>query len=661
MDTKRAAAGTESSPPLQPRFGNNIRPSVRIISPAPSYLPTTYVTPNVCVTWAGSDSDGVFTNDPVKYKYTLLTTSTPVTIDEAIYNPSAIAQYYAPIAWAGWDSTSSDTTFARLLGLPPNTDQLFVVTAFDEAGDYDSTFTLTENMLRLRVLVAATSGPVITMASTNFSYTYNSGGWFDSPQRTANVEMPWGVPLTFNFFAQPLEGNDIICYRWVLDPSNLLDQTPRSDEMTDLHHWSQCSLSATQVTLGPFVRPGFKREEHKLYIEARSGPGGCAIDSSYFTSLGIIHFVVVRPTASRELLIVDDTRLTGDGSTCPLHLTGNWPNAAELDTFLYARGNVPWTCMNTNSKPGIFAGYDFDTLGTRYLLSGLQQNLPNPSQDHTIPLSLLADYRHVIWITDFNSANNGNSFSNSSSPMTALRFLSQARQANVLSTYAAMGGKVWMTGGGTIAATLLPWNKTANDSPFPRFSVDPPYLEIAPGRMPWEQLHLRSEVTLNTAATAPRSLGRFTSSPGVYATVPAALETKTAATDSLPPLRTGGQFYIGSHRVEYVSQPNYIVEDVDPDPDIFDEQSVLDTLFTVVGGGVPNDGIVKPAMTLYHGAENGQVLWSGFDIWTFRRTECIALVDWVLHDLWGLARAPISRQPSEAGASAARSRRSAGE
>ena len=48
--------------------------------------------------------------------------------------------------------------------------------------------------------------------------------------------MPWGVPLTFNFFAQPLEGNDIICYRWVLDPLNLLDQTPRSDEMTDLHH-----------------------------------------------------------------------------------------------------------------------------------------------------------------------------------------------------------------------------------------------------------------------------------------------------------------------------------------------------------------------------------------------------------------------------------------
>ena len=70
---------------------------------------------------------------------------------------------------------------------------------------------------------------------------------------------------------------------------------------------------------------------------------------------------------------------------------GPWPTAAELDTFLFARGGVPWRSYpaGTLSPPGIFSGYEFDTIGTRGI-----------SADGVVPLSLLGQYRHIVWYTD---------------------------------------------------------------------------------------------------------------------------------------------------------------------------------------------------------------------------------------------------------------------
>ena len=102
--------GAESAPATLALFGPNVAPTVRITGPVPSPFLATMVAPTPCITWTGQDLDGVFTQRPVKYKYTLLTDNTPVTRQQALANPDAIRQYYAPIAWAGWDSTSSDTT-----------------------------------------------------------------------------------------------------------------------------------------------------------------------------------------------------------------------------------------------------------------------------------------------------------------------------------------------------------------------------------------------------------------------------------------------------------------------------------------------------------------------------------------------------------------------
>jgi hypothetical protein len=45
-------------------------------------------------------------------------------------------------------------------------------------------------------------------------------------------------------------------------------------------------------------------------------------------------------------------------------------------------------------------------------------------------------------------------------------------------------------------------------------------------------------------------------------------------------------------------------------------------------------------MTSYRGVNETvpSVIFSGFDIWHFKRQQCIELVDFVVHHTWGLSR-----------------------
>ena len=223
-------------------------------------------------------------------------------------------------------------------------------------------------------------------------------------------------------------------YRWVLDPADLFDETPRSDEATDWSHWSPRNLATTSATIGPFSPLGPKRETHRLYIEAE--------DLNGLKSLGIVSMIIVRPTFTDELLFVDDTRLRPDQAAAgppgqvvpPL---GPWPTAAELDTFLFARGGYPWRSypVGTTSAAGVFNGYPFDTIGTRGLING-------------VPLSVLGNYRHVVWYTDETGANYSGSPLDASTPITALRMMSSPGRSSALAAYVRQGGRVWVCGGG---------------------------------------------------------------------------------------------------------------------------------------------------------------------------------------------------------------------
>jgi hypothetical protein len=82
-----------------------------------------------------------------------------------------------------------------------------------------------------------------------------------------------------------------------------------------------------------------------LYVQAEDDLGA--------RSLGIVRLRVFVVSFERPLLVVDDTRFELDKLApggCVAPYTKQWPSAAELDTFLYARGGVPWKC--TVNPPG---------------------------------------------------------------------------------------------------------------------------------------------------------------------------------------------------------------------------------------------------------------------------------------------------------------------
>jgi hypothetical protein len=194
---------------------------------------------------------------------------------------------------------------------------------------------------------------------------------------------------------------------------------------------------------------------------------------------------------------------------------------------------------------------------------------------------------------------------------------------NSLAAYVHQGGHVWLLGGGIARASLEPWD---HSSPAV-YSFDEGTL--APGRMLYDQAHLRSSISLSTAGhpvKSSRAVGPD------YGALPAELRLRSAQTgDPLPPLRESqpSLFYPTSSGNEYVSLPNAILEGA---------VSVLDTLYEssgTGGAGVPA-GAVRPMMTLYHGNENVPVLYSGHDLWSFARTDLQQLVDAVLQGVWGL-------------------------
>ncbi len=631
-------------------------PSVQIEEPAPNSAFTPNVTPTVTFRWTGQDPDGQFTIKPVRWVFRLFGQKNPdfpgITdyISYALTYPDSVRRRYAP-DFVGWNSVGAETTSFQYRNLNPGSTYLFVITGFDEAGAYDPIFASGRNMLKFGVTFAGTSGPVIRMFNQFFDYTYPTGGYDPSESRQFFLEVPANQPVTFNWIAFPPQGADIRRYRWVMDLVDLTDQTPRSNEATDWYHWSAWSRNTTLATVGPFST---NREEHLFYIEAE--------DNNGLVSLGIIKFRVVLSTFERDLLFVDDTRLRPDLRSGPAGgpvdpPAGPWPTAAELDTFLFARGGFPWKSYpaGTLSPPGIFNGYDFDTIGTRGV-----------SADGTVPLSLLGLYKHVVWYTDETGASYTSSPSDRNTPITALRLVNSPGRPVILSTYMAQGfktngGKVWLSGGGAAFAAMVTWNK-ANTSPND-YDDREPNPELRPGRMMYDFAHWRAGIQMLPAINARRfgstTFGVGTNRPGRhwppnptpptppgppnYTLLPANLDPKSLATDPPPPLRSPDSFWLrGNFAAEYINRPTFVREDYNDDPELVSEFSTLDTLYICRGGTAINN---SPVMTYYHGRETQPMVFSGFNFWYWRRSQCIELVDWVLQHVWGLTREPVSRTP----------------
>src|SRR5262249_25640000 len=154
--------------------------------------------------------------------------------------------------------------------------------------------------------------------------------------------------------------------------------------------------------------------------------------------------------------------------------------------------NPPVSFVNT--VPGVFAGYDFDTLGTRL-------GLENPGR--AVLLSKIGQYKNLIWFVDSDGASFDGTASQASFPLTALRAMSGPGRGSPLSAYPALGGRVWLSGGGGAYATLVNFDKRNNNKGQTTVfqSIDP-YDELAPSRIMFDGAHWQSSMGVTKAATS---------------------------------------------------------------------------------------------------------------------------------------------------------------
>jgi hypothetical protein len=622
-------------------------PEVFLVAPPAQSFPFV-VTPAVRITWRGEDRDGVFTQKPVKYKYILLTSSSVFPAELAFARPDSLRRYYENHPdgpWAGWDSTSADTTMARFTSLTPNTIVVFCVIGFDEAGAYNPIFSFGTNMTRLNIGFAGASGPRIGMFNESFNYEYTLGGICNDADRCQVVlEVPAGRRVTINWYAIPPAGSDIESYRWGLDIEDLFDyETDRNPESTDLKHWSTASASVTSATVGPFQGG----EIHFFYVLAE--------DNNTLKSMGTVRLEVVAFDPVRPLLVVDDTRLkptvyNSPRDTCPRLASGPWPDASEADSFLFARGGKPWKCQGGRlSNQGLFGAYDVDTLGTR-----------NNKEVLTVKLSALARYRHVVWMVDGAGAGNNKAGTDPIDPGVALRYMGGPGRVNTLATYIRQGGKAWLNGGGAGYAVTDPWNDRNNDGGAAKvFSSVTGRNELGPGRFMYDVAKWQSSFQIGKpVAQIHRELGRFRGPPpSKYAQLPLMIENKTPASDPVS-VEAPSRFRIDSPTVdiEYIRQDaNFIIEDVDPS-ETERLESTLDTLYRVQAPTLTNPPERNPyipgmptyvIMTHYAGPppDNASVTHTGFPLWWPKRVQAQALVDYVLGTIWGGAAVGLDKRP----------------
>jgi len=547
-------------------FSYTVAPTVQIESPSPSTLLTPILTPSVRFSWTGKDDDGVFTIKPVRYRYRLFSESDDFPLNYATSDPDSLRRQYAP-AFAeslGWRHAAAESTEVQFTSLNPNQTYLFAVVAFDEAGAYSPVFGRGSNLLLFRVGFAGTLGPKFTFFNEFFNYTYSSGGYFTDASREIELEIPEGISVPMNWIAEAPQGATIRSYRWAVDIQDLADETPRSDEETDTSHWSTPSALTTNITVGPFfLEAGTNVTDHRLYVEAE--------DTNGLKSLGIVRFRVVRATFENELLIVDDSRLRGDsrstGTACGVGAPiGPWPTAAELDTFLYARGGVPWACYTgTPSPQGLFAGYAYDTIGTR-----------TGRRILTFPLETLVKYKRVIWIVEGLSGTYTRDGTDGLQPKPALRYMTEANRVNSVGTYVRQGGLLWLLGGGVGQASTGFWDDGRNNTLSPVYSSTTSQSELLPGRFMYDIARWQSGFRAGGRLVRPdiiRYTGRFGDSAAVsgrtanaspYLGLPAILQLKdrTDADDQPPPGRRSNEFYGVSYYAEALTEANFIRENV---------------------------------------------------------------------------------------------------
>ncbi len=612
--------GLAGPPSWRAVFGDSIAPTVQITSPPPSEFLAAQVPSTVTVRFEGNDPDG-HPDRPASYRWTLIEGMEAILV--YMTEPDSLRRQHAP-SFEGWHEVSGRTSEIVLEGLSAYESYLFALVAIDEDGLYTPVFSLSSNLLFMNVLHPTATAPRIEVFSESFHYIQPAGGGL-SAQPDLTIEQVAPSSLVLNWFAVSVLHEDEVAFRWGLDvPIEALLSDDRNSWNSG---WSTTNTSA-RITLD-------EGRVEPLIVTIQ------AVGSSGIRTTLRIEFRPVQ-MGGKDLLIVDDTRFIGDqrvsGTVDSMRApSGAWPNAAELDTFLFARGGFRWRSTASPqilSPAGIFNGYSFDTLGTRA-----------NTEDRTVPLATLAGYRHVVWLLDGLSSTYGpeNNTPSTIFPETALRYMSKFGRVNTLAAYISAGGRAWTLGGGVGNATLTTYNRNQNDEGGVRtYSSVGTGAELIPGRFMYDVVGWRSEfkVARVTSEMERASVGGTARWNGIG--LPPRLESRSPATDPLPPYRSASSFYTTNVDVEWISEPNDVHSDRGGNPAHGPQDAALDTVYVsdAVSPILP-DG--APTMTYAYGLSTGDVVFSGFSIWSWKREQCVQLVDAVLQGLWGLSRqAPVA-------------------
>ena len=625
-------------------YAYTIAPDVWITRPMPNELLRVQVPVPFTVEWDGDDPDGAGSRRPASYRTRLLDMDDPAN-QAYLVDPDSLLRGGEASGWAGWTTQSGDSSSLSIndAQLVPGRSGLFAVVAVDEAGATTPYILLDRNLLQFSVEPPNAGAPRIHIFSALEDFTYSSGGFYVDPSREIPLQTTVDERLRINWDATPAAGHVAVASRWMID-GDPFDETPRSGP-DDLNHWSTPGPANSGLTM-PVLSTG----THRLYVEIRDDFGD--------RSLAIVRFETITLNPTAELLVVNDTRLEVDKFVSdPSHqvpdvYTRPWPSATELDTFLFARGGYPWRgtknpTSGVISPPGLLAGYAFDTLGTRRGLQDAAQ---------AVPLSVLASYRHVLWLVDTQGATYNLTQDQTIFPITTLRAMSGPGLTSTLAAYVLMGGQVWLAGGGSAYASLAQFDKRNNNLGLITVFDHPTFGELGPSRPMYDAAHVRSSLGVTTALAAPQRSPAATggwsghgpdgtlSAPD-YSLAPAAMRFRDPGIDPIPPTRMPSQgnfYYTTNTGFGFVLDPNVIVEDFGPDPGTTRLEAALDTVYDVTSVALPSPS--APVMLYYHGRENAPFVYTGFDPWAWSHGDCQGLVDFVLGDIWKLPKsAPGAR------------------
>lgn len=146
--------GLESPAVARSFIARDQAPSAVISSPAPS--PSIIGVPStILIDWSGNDPDGLFSTQPIQYKFQIASLFMIQAALGMSTNPTEaqLQQYFSLEApnFASWTSASRDSSHARFTNLILNQLYYFAVIAIDETYGWDPRFLRSTNVLGMQV------------------------------------------------------------------------------------------------------------------------------------------------------------------------------------------------------------------------------------------------------------------------------------------------------------------------------------------------------------------------------------------------------------------------------------------------------------------------------------------------------------------------------